>query len=233
MRCAAVDERVEGADDVVAVDAEVEREVVARAGGDARVGQPHLGGDLGDDRLRAVAARHREPVGAALHGAADERLEVLAQLQLDRLDPALARLVGELEPLRLPAARLRVVEEHRPAGRRGVREVDVDLHRRPRRGQRDHEPDEDQQVGAACAVHDEQDHGAEQHDRADGQPQHAHDAPPQRAVPGGQAGDHDAAQEDQAAREHIHRVRDGEDERGRSHHERGERGESPAHRIAP
>ena len=75
---AAVDERVEGADDVVAVDAEVEREVVARAGGHARVGQPVLGGDRGDDRLRAVAAGHREPVGAALDRAADERLEVLA-----------------------------------------------------------------------------------------------------------------------------------------------------------
>ena len=74
---AAVDERVERADDVVAVDAEVEREVVARAGGDAGVGQTALGGDRRDDRLRAVAAGHRQPVGAALDGGADERLEVL------------------------------------------------------------------------------------------------------------------------------------------------------------
>ena len=78
---AAVDERVEGADDVVAVDAEVEREVVARAGGHARVGQPALGGDRRDDRLRAVAAGHRERVGAALDRPANERLEVLAGLR--------------------------------------------------------------------------------------------------------------------------------------------------------
>ena len=102
---ATVDERVEGADDVVAVDAEVEREVVARAGGHARVGQPAFGGDRRDDRLRAVAAGHRERVGAALHRPADERLEVFAGLQLDRLDPTRACLVGEREALRLAATR--------------------------------------------------------------------------------------------------------------------------------
>ena len=73
---AAVDERVEGADDVVAVDAEVEREVVARAGGNAGVRQPALGRDRRDDRLRAVAAGHRERVGAAIERPAHERLEV-------------------------------------------------------------------------------------------------------------------------------------------------------------
>ena len=83
----AVDERLEGADDIVAVDAEVEREMVAGAGGHARVRQPELGGDRGDDRLRAVPTRHREPVRAALDRAADEHLEVVAGLQLDRLDP--------------------------------------------------------------------------------------------------------------------------------------------------
>ena len=89
--------------------------MVARAGGYARVGQPALGGDRGDDRLRAVAAGHRERVGAAIQGAADERLEVPGRAELDRLDPALARLVGELEALRLAAARLRVEEQHRSA----------------------------------------------------------------------------------------------------------------------
>lgn len=109
----------------------------------------------------------------------------------------------------------------------------MDLHRRPRRRQRHQEPDKDQQVGAPGPVHDEQDHGAEQDDRRCGQPQHAHDAAPQRAVPGSQAGDHDAAQEDQAAREFADRHDDGEDERGGSHHKRDERGQSPGHRIAP
>ena len=62
---AAVDEGVERPDDVVAVDSEIEREVVAGAGRDARVGQVELGGDRGDDGLGAVAAGHRQPVGAA------------------------------------------------------------------------------------------------------------------------------------------------------------------------
>ena len=71
---AAVDERVERADDVVAVDPEVEREVVAGAGRDAGVGQAVLGGDRGDDRLRAVAAGHRERVGAVGDRVAHELL---------------------------------------------------------------------------------------------------------------------------------------------------------------
>ena len=64
---AAVDERVEGADDVVAIDSEVQREVVPGAGGNAGVRQPALGRDRRDDRLRSVAAGHRERVGAAFH----------------------------------------------------------------------------------------------------------------------------------------------------------------------
>ena len=103
---AAVDERVEGADDIVAVDAEVEREVVPGAGGYAGVRQPALGRDRRDDRLRSVAAGHRERVGAAIKCPADERLEVPRRSELDRLDPACARLVGKLEALRLAAARL-------------------------------------------------------------------------------------------------------------------------------
>ena len=47
----AVEERIEGADDVVAVDAEVEGEVVPRAGGNADVGKVVLGGDRSDGRL--------------------------------------------------------------------------------------------------------------------------------------------------------------------------------------
>ena len=44
---AAIDERIEGAGDVVAVDAEIEREVVAGAGRDACVGKIMFGGDFG------------------------------------------------------------------------------------------------------------------------------------------------------------------------------------------
>ena len=90
--------------------------MVAGPGGDARIWKIELGRDRGDDRLRAVAAGHRQPVGAAGHGIADELLEVSPPRQLDRLDPARPRLVRELEPLGLPSAGLRVEEEHGCAG---------------------------------------------------------------------------------------------------------------------
>ena len=48
---ATVDEGVEGADDVVAVNSEVEGEVVAGACRDAGVGKVELGGDHRDHRL--------------------------------------------------------------------------------------------------------------------------------------------------------------------------------------
>jgi hypothetical protein len=63
-----VHQRVERADDVVAVDAQVEREVVARAGRHARVGQVQLGGDHRDDRLRAVSSGYGERIGAVIDG---------------------------------------------------------------------------------------------------------------------------------------------------------------------
>ena len=46
--------------------------MVTCAGRDARVGKAAFGGDRGDDRLRAVAAGHRQRVGAALTAPADE-----------------------------------------------------------------------------------------------------------------------------------------------------------------
>ncbi len=68
--------------------------MVAGAGGHACVWQPDFGGDLGNDRLRAVPASHCEPVRAAVDRAAYQRLEVLAGLQLDRLDATLPSLLG-------------------------------------------------------------------------------------------------------------------------------------------
>ena len=75
---AAVDERIERADDVVSIDAEVEREVIASAGRYARIRQVELRSDHRDDRLRPVASGHRERVGALLNRVADEMLEVLS-----------------------------------------------------------------------------------------------------------------------------------------------------------
>ena len=230
---AAVDERIEGADDVVAVDAEVEREVVARAGGHARVGQPVLGGDRRDDRLRAVAAGHREPVGAALHGPANERLEVLAGLQLDRLDPARACLVGEREALRLAATRARVEEQHRPARRRSAGQIHVDGKGGTRRRQRHQQPRHDQQIDERRPTRDEQRHGTGERQRSDGQPRHPRGPASQHAVPGRRAGDHHTAQQAQATRELAHRHSDRERDRGRPHYQRDDRCQPSPHTIPP
>src|SRR4029453_7708482 len=83
----AINERVECADDVVAVDTEIEREVIAGTGGHACVRQPELGSDRCNNRLRTVPPGHCQPVRAALDCAAYEHLKVIAGLQLDRLDP--------------------------------------------------------------------------------------------------------------------------------------------------
>ena len=113
---AAVDEGVERADDVVAVDAEVEREVVARAGRDAGVGQAVR---RRPSPRRSPATRRRRPSPArprrrATRGA-DERPEVVAGPELDGLDPARAGLVGEVGLLGLAAAGARVPEQDRLA----------------------------------------------------------------------------------------------------------------------
>ncbi len=61
----AVGERVERADQIVAIDAEVEREVVAGAGGNADERKPVRECGCRDDGERAVAAGDAERVGAA------------------------------------------------------------------------------------------------------------------------------------------------------------------------
>ena len=114
----AINERVQCTDDVVAVNAEIEREVVAGAGRHACVWQPDFGSDLGNDRLRAVPAGHREPVRATLDRATYEHLKVIAGLQLDRLDATLTSLLGELEAFRLPTTGARIEEQHRSPRRR-------------------------------------------------------------------------------------------------------------------
>ena len=230
---AAVDERLEGTDDIVAVDAEVEREVVAGAGGHARVRQPELGGDRGDDRLRAVPARHREPVRAALDRAADEHLEIVTRLQLDRLDPPLARLLGEREALRLPAAGARIEEQHRSARRRGARQIHVDGESGTRRRQRHQEPRHHQQIDQRRPTRNDQGHRTGEREASDSQPRHPRDPPPEHPVPGRRSRDHHAAQQNQATRELGDRHRDGERDRGRSHHQREDRQQSPSHEIGP
>ena len=166
----AVDERVEGTDDVVAVDAEIEREVVAGPGRDAGVRQPELGGDRGDDRLRAVPAGHGQPVRAARDGGADQRLEVVTALELDRLDATLAGLLGQREALRFAAAGLRVVEEHRLPRRRRARQIHVHGEGGTRRSQRHQQPRHDQQIDQRRPAGHHQDQRARERQAGDDQP---------------------------------------------------------------
>jgi hypothetical protein len=125
----AINECVECADDVVAVNAEIEREVVAGTGGHACVWQPELGGDRGNDRLRTVPAGHRQAVRAELDRATYEHLKVVAGLQLDRLDPTLSSLLGERKTFCFPATGARIEEEHRSSRRRGARQIHVNGNR--------------------------------------------------------------------------------------------------------
>ena len=98
---ATADEGVECADDIVAVDTEVESKVVAGPGRNTGIGQTLLGGNHGNDGLGAVAAGHRQRVGSIGYRAAHELLEVGAELQLDRFDATGPRLLGEVELLSL------------------------------------------------------------------------------------------------------------------------------------
>ena len=84
---AAVDEGVKGPDDIVAVHAQIEREVVAGAGWNAGIRKAVFGGRRRHNGLGAVPAGRREPVGTRGNGVPDELLEIVAAAQLDGPDP--------------------------------------------------------------------------------------------------------------------------------------------------
>src|SRR5947209_3405314 len=85
--------------------------MVARPSRYARVWNAALGRDCGDDRLRTVAAGHRERVGPVRDRVPHELPEIVSPLQLDRLDAARAGLVGEVEAFGPAPARLRIHEQ--------------------------------------------------------------------------------------------------------------------------
>ena len=68
----AVGERLERADEVVPIDAQVEREVISRAGGNADERQAVCTRSRRDDRERSVASGDAECIRAALHRLANE-----------------------------------------------------------------------------------------------------------------------------------------------------------------
>ena len=81
-------ERVERADHVVAVEAEVHRQVVPGACGHNHHRHAVPGGHARDQRLGAVAARHAEHVGPTSHGSLCQVDQVLPWAEDDRLDAA-------------------------------------------------------------------------------------------------------------------------------------------------
>ena len=93
--------------------------MVSRAGwnADERESVPAGGGR--DHGQGPVAAGHAQRVGAARDRLADDRCEVLARFQDDGLDPLLARVLGERCARGTAAARARVDQQDRPAGRSG------------------------------------------------------------------------------------------------------------------
>ena len=113
----AVGEGVERADQIAAVDADVEREVVAGAGGNADERKLVRESGCGHDGERPVAAGDAERVRAARHRLVDERCEVVVRAQDDHVDAALARPLGEAGARRLAATGPRVDEEHGPLRR--------------------------------------------------------------------------------------------------------------------
>ena len=100
----AVGEGVERADEIAAVDADVEREVVAGAGWNADERKVVRERGCGHDGERPVAARGAERVRAARHRVVDERCEVVVRAQDDHVDAELARPLGEAGARRLAAA---------------------------------------------------------------------------------------------------------------------------------
>ena len=93
-----VAERVERARHVLPVHPHVEREVVARPGGNAYERELVRGGGRGHDRQRPVTAGHAEGICTAGYRCLSERCQALARGQDDNLDTLLAR------PLNDPAA---------------------------------------------------------------------------------------------------------------------------------
>ena len=87
----------EGAGDVVAIEAKIEREVVPRPGGNADIGEPVLHRDLGNDRLRAVAACHPDRVGPPPRTA--------SSASYARSSPASSSRIGSTPRWRAPLTR--------------------------------------------------------------------------------------------------------------------------------
>ena len=223
---AAVDERVESADDVVAIDPEVEGEVVARPGGNAGVRQTRLGGDRRDNRLRAVASGHRQRVGAVRDRAPHQFLEVIVAPEFKRLDTATSRLVGEAKARRLAAAGLWIEEQHRATGCGGARKDDVNGERPPSGGRGHGRQDHDRHARDQVTSERDEDDGTDQRQRREPERDATAGAPPPDPVPAGRGGDRHTRHDGESVREARERDDDRNDHRGYGEAQRGDRRQS-------
>ena len=228
---ATVDERVQRPDHVIAVDAEVEREVVPGTGRDAGVGQSGLGGDGRHDRLRAVATCHRQPIGAVRDGGPHQHFEVVARLQLDRLDTAGPSLGRQREPLGLPAARPRIHEQDGLARRRRRGQLDVRAERDPCGGDAgQHADGDDRELSDMPGDQDERETERNRSYRECDDPE---DAGAEHRVGGGEQCDDHAGQQDQPVRERLGRHPERQQQGQWCEHQEPDRCESSSHHLGP
>ena len=222
---AAVDEGVQGSDDVVAVHPQVQGEVVARARRDAGEGQSVFGGRGGHDRLGAVPTRRGDPVRARGDGVVHKLLEIVAFVQLHRPDPTLGGLPGQSDLGRLSATGPRVDEQHRLPGWLGDGQPHVDAERDPRGGVPDGHPDHQTHEVGPAVVAEQQGHDSEQGEHRDGDPDDAEGPPADHPEPRRHDRDHDAGEYPEPAGEpddrHRHREQHGR-HTGHQRHGRGD-----------
>ena len=166
-------------------------------------------------RRRSPASRRRRPSRARRRRRRRRRVRAPRghrRAQLDRLDPAGASLLGELEALRLPATGAGVEEQHRLSRRRSLGRSTCTVRaalaaasdtRRPARINRSASGAPPTTIRATAPTSA----------RPATPAYYARRSPPERAVPGGRAGNQHAGQQAQATRELAHGDRDGGDER--------------------
>jgi len=226
-----VAEGLERADHVVAVQAQVQGEVVPGPGRDADVRDAAAAGHGRDQRLRAVAAGHADHVGAPVDRVVGQFEQVFPGPQDHGLDAAPRALLGQPEPLGLPAPGLQVhdqdgmargrdpdqpVPSYPPLVAGPAQGVAGGQHRQDRRReQQDH-------VAQAEVLRRQpraqQRHGCEHDDQADG----ADGSPPGHRVPARGHEDHCADDRGQHRPEVQHHA-------GQQQHHGGRQGEQRHH----
>ena len=112
-----VAECIQRADEVMSIDTDIERKVVAGAGWNADERKPVGACRRGRDPERPVATGHAERIRPVGHGFIDEGCQVVVRTEDEGVDPSLARPLDQPRPRCPAAAGPRVDEQDRPAGR--------------------------------------------------------------------------------------------------------------------